>query len=64
MICVYIDYKIFKDCPKLYYVFKFMTQSINLWVLYVFVVFALVSLHLQASSILKYNGFNFPEWCE
>ena len=43
MICVYIDYKIFKDCPKLYYVFKFMTQSINVWVLYVFVVLALVS---------------------
>ena len=31
---------------------------------YVFVVSALVSLHSQASSILKYNRLNFFEWYE
>ena len=41
-----------------------MTQNINIWAFYVFAVSALVSLHLQDLSVLKYNGLNFFEWCE
>ena len=29
-----------------------------------FTVFAHVSFHSQASSLLKYSGLNFFEWCE
>ena len=46
------------------YVFKFklITQSINMSVFYIFA--APISLHSQASSIVKFNGLNFHEWSE
>ena len=40
-----------------------MTQSINKSILCIAVHVA-ISFHLQASSILKYDGLNFFEWCE
>ena len=49
---------------NLYYVFKFITQSINVWAFYIFVVSTFVFLYSQTLSILKYNGLNFFDWCE
>lgn len=45
------------------YIFKFISQS-NMHIYFVIGVPTFVSLYLQATSIIKFNGLNFSYWCE
>ena len=50
---------------NLYYSCKFITHSINVCehILY-FAVFVPISLHSQATFVIKFNSLNFSKWCK